>query len=329
MENVKPPVVMDHPLIQHKLSLLRDKTTNVRDFRALCTEITMLMAFEAMRDLPLEDAEIESGLKVIGYGEISTVLAMTSGSQTFACKRLPLFSSKERAEYFAALFGEYIGALNERGIDVIDSRLQLMEGADGAQIVYCVQPLLDGSGLGPVIFARLDADKRNALFADIVTRVKGCVDAKIGVDGQLSNWAVVDDRPVYIDITTPMMRDAEGNERLDWGVHLAALPWLLRAPVRWFLLKSLTSAYYDPRLIVVDFLANLYKENMGDHVEELAGIASDILGQSVTERDAAKYYRSNARTYAFLLRVRRMDRTWQRRVRRRPYPFLLPGPIER
>ena len=52
--------VMDHPLIQHKLSILRDKTTTVRDFRALCTEVTMLMAFEAMRELPLQDAEVET-----------------------------------------------------------------------------------------------------------------------------------------------------------------------------------------------------------------------------------------------------------------------------
>ena len=56
MENL---IVMDHPLIQHKLSILRDKNTTVRDFRALSTEITMLMAFEAMRDLPLEDAEVD------------------------------------------------------------------------------------------------------------------------------------------------------------------------------------------------------------------------------------------------------------------------------
>ncbi len=52
--------VIDHPLIQHKLSLLRDKTTNVRDFRALCTEISMLMAFEAMRELPLETVTVET-----------------------------------------------------------------------------------------------------------------------------------------------------------------------------------------------------------------------------------------------------------------------------
>ena len=52
--------VIDHPLIQHKLSLLRDKTTNVRDFRALCTEVSMLMAFEAMRGLTLETTTVET-----------------------------------------------------------------------------------------------------------------------------------------------------------------------------------------------------------------------------------------------------------------------------
>ncbi len=54
--------VLDHPLIQHKLSILRDKSTNVRDFRALCTEISMLMAFEAMRNLQLEEVMVETPL---------------------------------------------------------------------------------------------------------------------------------------------------------------------------------------------------------------------------------------------------------------------------
>jgi uracil phosphoribosyltransferase len=55
-----PLTIVDHPLVQHKLSVLRDRHTSVRDFRALCTEITMLMAFEAMRDLPLEDVVVET-----------------------------------------------------------------------------------------------------------------------------------------------------------------------------------------------------------------------------------------------------------------------------
>ncbi len=52
--------VVDHPLVQHKLSILRERTTTVREFRALCAEISMLMAYDAMRSLPLEDAVVET-----------------------------------------------------------------------------------------------------------------------------------------------------------------------------------------------------------------------------------------------------------------------------
>lgn len=59
--------VMDHPLIQHKVALMRKKETGSKDFRNLLEEITMLMGYEITRDLPLEDVEIETPVaKMIG-----------------------------------------------------------------------------------------------------------------------------------------------------------------------------------------------------------------------------------------------------------------------
>ena len=52
--------VLDHPLLQHKLSILRDKNTGVKDFRSIVSEIAGLMCYEATRDLPLEDVTIET-----------------------------------------------------------------------------------------------------------------------------------------------------------------------------------------------------------------------------------------------------------------------------
>ena len=52
--------VFDHPLIQHKLSILRDRETPVKVFRELISEIAMLMCYEATRDLPLEDVKVET-----------------------------------------------------------------------------------------------------------------------------------------------------------------------------------------------------------------------------------------------------------------------------
>ena len=56
--------VFDHPLIQHKLSVLRDKRTSVKEFRELISEIAMLMCYEATRDLPLEEIDVETPVAV-------------------------------------------------------------------------------------------------------------------------------------------------------------------------------------------------------------------------------------------------------------------------
>lgn len=55
--------IMGHPLIQHKITLLRDKNTGTNEFRKLVEEIAMLMAYEALRDLPIEMVEIETPIE--------------------------------------------------------------------------------------------------------------------------------------------------------------------------------------------------------------------------------------------------------------------------
>lgn len=60
MENV---MIFDHPLIQHKISKLRDKNTGTNEFRSLIEEIAMLMGYEALRDLPLEQVQVETPIE--------------------------------------------------------------------------------------------------------------------------------------------------------------------------------------------------------------------------------------------------------------------------
>ena len=76
--------VFDHPLIQHKLSILRDKNTSVKEFRELVGEIAMLMCYEATRDLPLENVEIETPMcrattKVIAGRKLAFVPILRAG----------------------------------------------------------------------------------------------------------------------------------------------------------------------------------------------------------------------------------------------------------
>jgi len=63
--------VLDHPLIIHKLSIMRNKNTGSKDFRKLLEEITLLMGYEITRDLPLEECEIETPLMNMTAKKIS------------------------------------------------------------------------------------------------------------------------------------------------------------------------------------------------------------------------------------------------------------------
>lgn len=77
--------ITNHPLIQHKLTLLRDKNTGSKEFRALVSEIATLMCYEATRDLPLEEVEIETPIaiakaKVISGKKLAFVPILRAGT---------------------------------------------------------------------------------------------------------------------------------------------------------------------------------------------------------------------------------------------------------
>lgn len=60
----KEPMLLNHPLVQHKISLLRSKSTGTKEFRDLVSEIATLMCYEATRDLPTEEVEVETPVAV-------------------------------------------------------------------------------------------------------------------------------------------------------------------------------------------------------------------------------------------------------------------------
>ena len=77
-------VVVDHPLVQHKLTLMRDKDCGTKDFRQLLEEIAMLMAYEVTRDLPLQEIEIETPIckcksKIIAGKKLGIVPILRAG----------------------------------------------------------------------------------------------------------------------------------------------------------------------------------------------------------------------------------------------------------
>ncbi len=254
----------------------------------------MARASDALSDAPLRTqtepaaealADLESrvrtaqhrgdprGLPVLGFGEISCVLRLDDHGRSWAAKRLPPFPDREALAAYRQCFEGYLRELTGRGVVVLPSSVLCMEmpGDDGAVTAYCVQPLVEGPDLGPSLLAASDEGEGRLLFEEITAAVRGCVGPTVGLDGQLSNWVQVGESLAYVDVTTPLLRDAAGRELLDTGLFLASLPWTLRGLVRRFALSSILDKYYDPRAVLLDLLGNLHKEQLGQRIPRPAG----------------------------------------------------------
>ncbi len=129
--------IMDHPLIQHKLSILRDKNTGSKQFRELVSEIAMLMCYDSTRDLPLMDCEIETPMtkmtaKVLegrklafvpilraGLGMVDGVLSLIPAAKVGHIGMYRDPDTHEPVDYYCKLPSD----LEERDVFVLDPML--------------------------------------------------------------------------------------------------------------------------------------------------------------------------------------------------------------
>lgn len=265
-----------------------------------------------------------STLRVLGYGEISLVLGWPATRPVWACKRLPPMSSTAAVDAYEQTLHRYLAELANRGVDVVETDVRRV-----GTTVYCVQPVLAPGSLAVDVVNAHDAERASDVLREIVDTVFHATDGRVGFDAQLSNWAIDDGRLRYFDVTTPLLRSADGTEELDTDLFLASLPWALRGAVRRVVLPDILERYHRPRTVVLDLAANLYKERLDRWIPTVLDAAGDRVDPPITADEVRRDYRSDARTWSVLQALRRADRTWQRRVRRRTYPVLLPSRIDR
>ncbi|MBR6243333.1 MAG: uracil phosphoribosyltransferase [Ruminococcus sp.] len=129
--------IIDHPLVQHKMSLMRDKNTGAKEFRELVSEVAMFICYEATRDLPLKEIELETPLAVAktkiisgrklafvpilraGLGMIDGVTALVPAAKI---GHIGLFrdpETKQAVQYYSKLPED----ISERDVIIVDPML--------------------------------------------------------------------------------------------------------------------------------------------------------------------------------------------------------------
>lgn len=143
--------VMDHPLIQHKMSYIRDEKTSTKEFRELVDEVGMLMAYEVTRDLSLEDVEVDTPVTRTTAKRLSgkklgivPILRAGLGMQEGILKLIPsarvghigLYRDPETLEAIE-YYAKFPGDIEERDIFVIDP--MLATGASAVEAITAVK----------------------------------------------------------------------------------------------------------------------------------------------------------------------------------------------
>ena len=287
-----------------------------------------LRELERMVELALEQGE-ESHLTVIGYGEMSLVLGWPGDRPRFACKRLPVFRSRDQFERYRRTFGDYIQALRGAGVHPVDSSLRPVGRDDGTVAGYAVQPVVPARMLATNLLLQSDPAEGHPLVAAVVDAAAAVVDPQLGIDAQLANWTWEDGLLGYLDLTTPMLWSADGQALLDVDLLVRPTPWVFRGAIKRFLAPRILDGYRDLRGVYLDLCGNLIKQGLRRWLPAFLERVNRHLQRPMTPDEVHRYYRSDARLWGMLLRIRRLDRAWQRNVRRRPYPFLLPREIKR
>jgi len=291
---------------------------------------------------------------VLGYGEMSTVMTISGANPGLVFKRMPMFHTEDELEPFLALYNDYLQHLTAAGVAVVPAAITFVVPSSGNKVVYIVQEKLKLMALVNKAIHALADDDVKRLFAAILTNI-GRVFAynddhegelAIGFDAQMSNWSILgyeEDNMslpdplelIYIDTSSPLLR-LHGQEQLDPELFLRSAPSFLRWIIRLFFLEDVMNRYYERRQVVIDVLANLYKEKRADVIPDLLILANTFLEQCthgdefkpVSEKEVADYYKEDARIWTIYLTFRYLDR-WLHRLLSLPYPYVLPGPVDR
>lgn len=313
----------------------------------------LLVHFE--KDInPADPAASRIPANVLGYGEMSTVMTITGGNPNLVYKRMPMFHNEDELASYLALYDAYLEHLAQAGITAVPAAVASVNPLSGNIVVYIIQEKLDGESLVHRAIHNLASEDVVRLFQavlDNIGRVFAYNNAHagqtaIGFDAQMSNWAVAGfEGPngrlppninlIYVDTSSPLLRLNE-VEQLDPELFLRSAPSFMRWVIRLLFLEEVMNRYYDPRQVVIDVLANLYKEKREDVIPDLVAAANHFLAaatsreqfEPVTESEVAGYYREDARIWRVYLAARRIDRRLHRLLGK-SYPYVLPGRIER
>ncbi|MEJ2249432.1 MAG: DUF6206 family protein [Candidatus Lokiarchaeota archaeon] len=296
-------------------------------------------------------------IRILGFGEISLVFEIIGDNSNTAYKRIPIFDTEEQVKRHIWAYDEYNRILKEDiGLSIPDYGTAWFRRDNGEIAFYCVQEKIDPDSVGHKIIHELSntTDLENLVLLAIremkkvwkfnETNEKGL---KVGLDGQISNFSLINydiqnphvdnnSKLMYLDTSTPMFR-TDGEEAMDAELFLKSTPSFLRWLIKAFFLEDVVDRYYDWRRVIIDLIANFYKEQKSEVIPDLINLANKFFDteafefniEPITPKEVKDYYKEDKMIWVIFQNARKIDRFIKTKILRKKYDFYLPEKIKR
>ncbi len=309
-------------------------------------------------ELTIDTVNPEGGkvpIKILGYGEITLVFEIVNDKYNYAYKRLPVFETREQAKKHEHIFLEYNRFLNEEiKINTPPLEIKWFETDKGKIIFYAIQEKIPSESVGNKVIHQVGKNDIKILVLKALREMKKVWSFNeenktfdVGLDGQISNFAVTNYNPnnpkidensqlIYIDTVPPFYRK-NGVEAMEIELLTRSMPSFIRGLLKLIFLQDLIDRYYDWRLVLIDLVANFFKEQKSELIPSLIKVVNSFLREEassfniepLTLEEIEKYYKSDKFIWVLYQRMRLFDRFIKTKLLRKKYDYYLPGKIER
>lgn len=282
--------------------------------------IADLTALEAEVNAALE-ARDESLLPIIGRGEISIALGWPAADPQYVCKRTPPFTPAEFSRY-QSLVNEYVHKLRASGQAVVDTQVVSIESGDNV-VGYVVQPMLDAATLGHNVLNAATPNPDHPFLAAVADAAASTT-STCSIDAQVTNFAWDGKELTLVDVGTPFLWTASGDLRFEMKPFADMIPALTRG----YVIRELTKViarWNDPRVVAVDVVANLLREGLCEWIDPMLIAVNRRLDldDPITLAEAQAHYKEDQKTFPTLVRLQRVERWWQEKIRRQTYDWFI------
>lgn len=294
-------------------------------------------------------------IKILGFGEISIVFQL-GNDQNIVYKRLPIFESPLQVNRHIKAFNMYQTDLlvEKIGLNLVPSACEFIDLGDGPITLFLAQEKVDPETFCHKLIHKISKEETYLMFHLLMKELLKIFEfnrkstfAIVGIDSQISNWAIKNFQQTgnkiteqsefwYLDTSTPMFR-VDKREAMEAELFLKSTPFFLRGLFKIAFLQEVLDRYYDWRLVTIDMLANLFKEQRKDLIPGCLEVvnkffqneAKDFTIDPITAQEVIEYYKNDKHIWELFQNVRQFDRYLHTKLLHKKYVFYLPPAIKR